>query len=201
MHSMYQIIPIAAGAFIATNLDNFALLVTFLVRYRHRPLNVASAYFMSISLLGLVGYGIAYAAAIAPVEYLGWLGLLPMAIGTAGVIRLVREKTSAGVTGENYVEGSQTAFLATLISQLSNGADTIVTFGALFADSNPLSDTLIGLTLATMAMIFFAGAHYAIRHPAIEKWIESHARQITPFILIIVGTYIVANTATDVLAG
>ena len=86
MHSMLQIIPVAAGAFIATNLDNFALLVTFLVRYRHRPLNVASAYFVSISLLGLVGYGIAYAAAIAPAEYLGWLGVIPMAIGTAGVI-------------------------------------------------------------------------------------------------------------------
>jgi cadmium resistance protein CadD (predicted permease) len=100
MNNLIQIIPVAAGAFIATNLDNFALLVTFLVRYRHRTLIVAGAYFASIFLLGLVGYAIGSAAATAPVEYLGWLGLMPMAIGTAGVVRLVRERTSSELTRE-----------------------------------------------------------------------------------------------------
>jgi cadmium resistance protein CadD (predicted permease) len=166
MNNVLQIIPIAAAAFIATNLDNFALLVTFLVRYRDRTLIVAGAYFTSIFLLGLVGYAIGSAAATAPVEYLGWLGLMPMAIGTAGVVRLVR---------------------------------AIITFGALFADSNRLSDTLIILTLTAMTIIFFLSARHAIRHPAIEARVEVLARYLTPFILIIVGTYIVANTATDVL--
>ena len=201
MNSMIQIIPVAAAAFIATNLDNFALLVTFLVRYRHRTLIVAAAYFAGISVMGLVGYGIGYAAAIAPVEYLGWLGLVPLGLGVAGVVGLIREKTSSRATREDSVGGSRTAFFATLIGQLGNGADTIVTFGALFADSNPASDTLIIVTLAAMAIVFFVSAYYAIRHSALEKWIEDHAHQITPFILIVVGTYIVTNTATDVLGG
>jgi cadmium resistance protein CadD (predicted permease) len=199
MSSMIQIIAIAAGAFIATNLDNFALLVTFLVRYRHRTLIVACAYFASIFLLGLTGYVIAAAASIAPVEYLGWLGLIPMTIGTAGVVRLVRGRTSGRVTREESVGGGKTTFLATLFSQLGNGGDTVITFGALFADSNRLSDTLIIFALTTMAIIFFVSARYAIRHPIIKKRIESHAHQITPFIMIIVGAYIVANTATDML--
>jgi cadmium resistance protein CadD (predicted permease) len=50
-----------------------------------------------------------------------------------------------------------------------------------------------------MAIIFFLSARHAIRHPAIEERVENLARYLTPFILIIVGTYIVANTATDVL--
>jgi len=49
-----------------------------------------------------------------------------------------------------------------------------------------------------MAVLFLAGARYAVGHPAIEKSIEKHAQKITPFILIIVGAYIVADTATDV---
>lgn len=195
---MIQIIPVAVAAFIATNLDNFALLVTFLVRYRHRTLIVAAAYFTSIFLLCWVSYGIGAAADIIPVEFIGWLGLVPIGLGTAGVVGLIRQRQSAGATRENLL-GSKTAFLATLISQLGNGADTIVTLGALFADSNPASDTLIVLTLAAMAFIFFAGAYYAIRHPSVATLIEKHAHKITPFILIIVGVYIVAATATDVL--
>ena len=199
MNNLIQIIPVAAGAFIATNLDNFALLVTFLVRYRDRTLIVAGAYFTSIFLLGLTGYAIGSAAATAPVEYLGWLGLMPMAIGTAGVVRLVRERTSSELTREAVTGHGRTVFLTTLMSQLGNGGDTIITFGALFADSNQLSDTLIILTLTAMAIIFFLSARHAIRHPAIEERVENLARYLTPFILIIVGTYIVANTATDVL--
>ena len=195
---MIQIVPVAAGAFVATNLDNFALLVTFLVRYRQRTPIVAAGYFVSISLLCLVGYGIANAAAVAPVEYLGWLGLVPIGLGVAGVARLFSKNRPPGAARNESVGGSHAAFLATLTSQLGNGADTIVTFGALFADSNPASDTLILLTIAAVAIIFFVSAKYAVRHPLLKKWTENHAHQITPFILIIVGIYIIAATATDV---
>ena len=198
MNDIIQIIPVAVAAFIATHLDNFALLVTFLVRYRHRTPTVAAAYFTSIALLCWVSYGIGSAASIVPVEFIGWLGIVPIALGIAGVVGLIRQSRLDGATRENLL-GGKTAFLATLVSQLGNGADTIVTLGALFADSNPASDTLIVLTLAAMALIFFASGHYAIRHPSLATWIEEHAHKITPFILIIVGVYIVAATATDVL--
>ena len=198
---MIPIIPIAAGAFIATNLDNFALLVMFLVRYRHRAVIVAVAYFSSIFLLISIGYGVGYISAIAPVEYLGWLGLVPIGLGIAGVVGLFRDRTPSCATRGSSVAGSVTAFLATLTSQLGNGTDTIITFGVLFADSNAASDSLIIVAVAAMTIFFFAGARYAIRHPALEKWIEKHARLMTPFMLIIVGTYVLANTATDILPG
>jgi len=201
MNSLILIVPVAAGAFVATNLDNFALLATFLVRYRHRTLIVAAAYVASISVLGLVSYGIGRGAEIAPVELLGWLGLIPIGLGTAGVVRLFRDKTATGILRQDSVGGGGTAFLATLTSQVGNGADTIVTFGALFADSDPSSDALIIFTSAAMAVIFLASAHYAVRHPAIKLSVENNAHRITPFILIIIGAYILANTATDLLPG
>jgi cadmium resistance protein CadD (predicted permease) len=199
MNSLTLIVPVAAGAFVATNLDNLALLMAFLLRYRHRTLTVAAAYLASVSLLGLAGYGVGRAAELAPVEYLGWLGLVPISLGIAGVINLFRENSPSHAVGEDSRGGSRAAFLATLSAQLGNGADTIVTFGALFADSNPASDSLIVVTLTAMAIIFLVGALYAIGHRAIEKSIEKHAQRITPFILIIVGTYILADTATDLI--
>jgi len=198
MNAMIQIIPVAAGAFVATNLDNFALLVAFLMRYRDRKLIVAAGYLVSTSLFCLVGYSLAYATTSIPVEYLGWLGLVPIGLGLAGIARLFRGRASSDLIRENSVGSNHTAFVATLTSQLGNGGDTIATFGALFADSNPASDSLILFTVGALAVIFIISAQYAVQHPVLEKWIENHAHQVTPFILIIVGIYIIDGTITDV---
>jgi cadmium resistance protein CadD (predicted permease) len=154
----------------------------------------------SALILALGAYGVSYTAEIAPVEYLGWLGLIPIGLGTAGVISLLHRKNeSFSAVQEDSSAGAWAAFLATLASQLGNGVDTILTFGALFADSNPASDALIGITVAAMALTFLVGARYAVGHPVVENSIEKYAHRVTPFILIIVGTYILADTATDVL--
>ena len=199
MNSLVLIVPVAVGAFVATNLDNLALLAGLLARYQHRVLIVGTAYIISVLMLGLGGYGVAHAAEIAPVEYLGWLGLIPIGLGTVGVIDLFRKNTSSYTIRENTFGSGSAAFLATLASQLGNGVDTVLTLGALFADSNPVSDAIIGITVAAMAVLFLAAAHYAVGHPAIEKSIQKHAHRVTPFMLIIVGAYILVDTATDVL--
>ena len=96
-------------------------------------------------------------------------------------------------------DGPRAVFITTFIIQISNGADTVVTFAALFADSTAPTDLLIVFTLATMAVIFVLVAIYGVRHPALSQWIERNAHRVTPWILLIVGAYIVANTATDLM--
>jgi len=199
MSSSFLIVPIAAGAFVATNLDNLALLAAFLVRFRHRTIIVSSAYLASVLILGLGGYGISYAAEFVAVEHIAWLGLVPISLGIAGVVKLFRENAPASFNESVSFESSRIAFLATITSQIGNGADTILTFGTLFADSNPAADILIAITIAAMACVFLVGARYAVGHPGLRKSIDKHAHQITPFILIIVGAYILADTATDLV--
>ena len=91
--------------------------------------------------------------------------------------------------------------MATLVSQLGNGADTIVILGVLFTDSMPSADILIIFTLAAMAVVFVLVGIYAVRHPALSEWIDHYAYRAMPFVLIIVGVYILANTASDLLPG
>jgi cadmium resistance protein CadD (predicted permease) len=40
---------------------------------------------------------------------------------------------------------------------------------------------------------------YAVRHPALNKWVDRYAHRAMPFVLIIVGVYVLANTASDLL--
>lgn len=101
--SLIAIIPIAAGAFVATNLDNFILLVALLARYRNHTSNVIAGYFAGVLSLGFVGLWIGKAANIAPVEYLGLLGFVPISIGTVELIQLLRGRARATIAEENVV--------------------------------------------------------------------------------------------------
>jgi cadmium resistance protein CadD (predicted permease) len=195
------IVPVTAGAFIATNLDNLVLLVSLLSRYRDNRLAVIGAYFSCALILGLLGFSVAAAADMAPVQYLGLLGLVPITIGVTGIVRLVNDQTEGPSVANSDSGRVRSAFAATFLVQLSNGTDTVITLGALFADSSATSNTLIMLTLAAMAAIFAAIAVYALQHPLLSRRIDRYGPVVTPLILIIVGVYILANTATDLLPG
>ena len=203
MNDALAIIPIAAGAYVATNLDNLTLLVTLLARFKIRSWVVCCGYIASTFALGLIGFWIGTAAENAPVEYLGLLGLLPMTIGVIGVVKIFRGHDEVNTLKEVEVEvdGALGVFITAFITQISNGTDTVVTFAALFADSTSSADVLIAVSLAAMAAVFVAVALYGVRHPALSGWIERNAHRVTPWILILVGAYIVVNTATDLLPG
>ncbi len=201
MHSMIAIIPIAAGAYAATNLDNFILLVALLARYRRHTSYVVAAYLACMLIFGFVGLWIGKAANIVPVEYLGLLGFVPISIGVVELIQLHGGKAKVTVAKKDSNDGPRKVFMTTLSSQLGNGADTIVIFGVLFIDSAPSADILTIFTLLAMGVVFVFVGIYAVRHPALCEWIDRYAYRVMPFVLIIVGVYIVANTATDLLPG
>ena len=201
MNSSLTIIPIAAVAFIATNLDNLLLLVSLLARYRQQIPNVIAGYFSCMLILGALGFAIGAAANLAPVEYLGLLGIAPITIGTIELVRMRQHKVGVIEIEDKPFENMRTAFTATLFIQLANGIDTVVTFGALFTDSTPAVDMLIIFTLAAMAVTFVFVALYAVRHPVFGEIMERYAYRVTPFILIAVGAYILVNTATDLMPG
>ena len=117
MNSLIVIIPIAAGAYVATNLDNFILLVSMLARYRNYTSNVVAGYFGSLLFLVSVGFWISEAGNIAPVEYLGLLGLVPISIGAVELIQLRRGRAKVTVAKEKSADGVQRVFMVTLISR------------------------------------------------------------------------------------
>ena len=97
MHNLIAIIPIAAGAYVATNLDNFILLISMLARYRNHTSIVVAGYLGCILILGFVGFWIGKAANIVPVQYLGLLGLVPISVGTIELIKLRRGKAKKNI--------------------------------------------------------------------------------------------------------
>ena len=196
---MLTVIAVAAGAYAATNLDNLTLLVVLLSTYRDRSLAVIAGFATGALIIGLASFVIGGAAGTAPVEYLGLLGIVPITLGVIGIGRLFRNGGDRETDPGPQVR--RNAFLATMLTQLGNGADTIVTLAALFADSMPAADILIVFTLLATATLFVLIGAYAVSRPALVTVIDKHAHRVTPFILVFVGGYIFANTASDLVAG
>jgi cadmium resistance protein CadD (predicted permease) len=194
---MYTIIAVTAGLFIGTNLDNLALLVALYSRYRDRPGAVTTAYISGATLVILIFFAVGKGGDLIPVSYLGLLGIIPIIIGVTSLIRLFLPQ-KAGDTGKLAdADDKKAVFVAVLLTQLSNSTDTIIAFSVLLADSTARLDYFITATFLAMALLFSALAKYSVGHPTLSVFLDRFGRYVTPFILILAGWYILADTATD----
>jgi cadmium resistance protein CadD (predicted permease) len=138
-------------------------------------------------------------ASAVPVQYLGLLGLVPISIGAVGLFRLSRGPAAANDSSHEQTASAAAVFAATLFTQLGNSTDTLLTFGPLFADSMRAASYMIMFTVAVMGALLLFAANYFVKHPLLSDPLQRHAHRVTPFVLIFVGLYILANTATDLV--
>lgn len=201
MSEILIIIAVTSAAYIGTNLDNLLLLVVMYSRFEKHPVMVTAGYFSSMLIIGLITLAIGEAGEFIPLGYLGLLGVIPMMMGIIALWKLFHTTEpveAAAVAGNN----ASLHVLVTLIStQLSNGSDSIITFSALLADSSDAADYMIAPTYLAMIAVFSGMAYYSVKHPRLSQFFVRYGRYVTPFILILVGFYILSNTASDLVPG
>ena len=201
MFETLAIISIAAGAYIGTNLDNLILLVALHQRYEKYRRVVTAGYFAGMLLIGLICLVIGEAGELIPVSYLGLLGVIPISIGGLALIQLFGKNKSGDAAGVSPGNGVYAVFATVLMTQLSNSADSIITFSVLLADSRDLFDYIIAPVFLAMVCVFAWLAVYSLKHRRLSEFLNRYGDYITPFILILVGIYILSNTATDLMPG
>jgi cadmium resistance protein CadD (predicted permease) len=195
------IIAIAASAFIGTNLDNLVLLMALYSRYDQKAGIVTTGYFAGMLLIGAICIVIGEAGELFPLSYLGMLGVIPIFIGVVALIKLFFGKNKHESQDTSVKHNHLAIFMAVLMTQLGNGADSIITFSVLYADSTDRSDYLIILTFFSMICLFAWLAFYSLKHRRLSEILVKYGHYVTPFILILVGVYILLNTASDLVPG
>jgi cadmium resistance protein CadD (predicted permease) len=195
------IVTVTAGAFVGTNLDNMLLLVALYSRYQERPVVVSAGYFLGMLLIGSICLLIGEVGEVIPIASLGFLGVFPIMIGVIAFFRLFRNKA----TVDNHSTGTDNSpyaiIMTVLMTQLSNGADSIITFSVLLADSSDAADYLIASVFLGMTGIFAWVAYFALKHRRLSEFLRKYGNFLTPFILVLVGFYILSNTASDLMPG
>jgi cadmium resistance protein CadD (predicted permease) len=202
--SIAEILPIsalAAGAYFATNTDNFLLLAAMLAQGGAQKTQIVLGFGASVLLTLGASYLITLEANLIPLAYLGLLGVVPLALGTKGLVDLLRKGRNPGKTEKAAAPAGRSVIYTSALTLVSNGADTIVVLSALLADSDPDAKLVILLSCVGAAGVVGASSAYAVGHPRLERGMQRIAPALTPFLLLGVGFYILANTATDLLPG
>ncbi len=189
----------AAGTFAATNVDNLVLLVGWMLSGRVPRHHIFMGYSVGMALLLAVTIGLGFSSNLMPVQYLGYLGVIPVLLGVKMLFDLWRN-TNVDID-DLQAPGQKSSIIAIASTQLANGVDTILVFSPLLADSSGDIDYVIVSSFTVMVAVWFGVARLLALHASRLKYVTLAGQWIAPVVMILVGIYILDNTATDLVAG
>ena len=180
------LVPIA---YASTNIDNLLILASLGAgRARRRDL-VAGFVAASAAVLAIASTAM-FIDRVVPPQVLGYLGFVPISIGAYLLFTGAQTDTTAG---------SSATWPAISGLLLANSGDTIFAVGPLFAESG--SDARLGLALGftLIAALWLLLILTVSERVARSEILGRLGHRIAPWMMILVGLYILSDTATDVV--
>ena len=177
-------------AYAATNVDNLLIMASLSAGRASRAQLVAGFVVASCIVL-LVASMAVFIDRIMPPRALGYLGFVPIGIG-AYLLFFSNSRQESPTSPE-------TAWPAISGVLLANSSDTLFAIGPLFAESG--NDARLGLALGftlTAAVWLFLILR-ASRHIARSRLLSRLGYRIAPWMMILVGLYILYDSTTDVV--
>lgn len=208
MSGLLTAISTALAAFIATNIDDILILTLFFsqVNKIFRRRHIVLGQYLGFSLLLLASLPGFFGSYLVPPASIRLLGLVPIAIGLACLLKSDEEEDSSSI--EIKQQKSTTSFLASWLSPqtysvaavtVANGSDNIGIYVPLFANSKLESVAVIlGVFLALVALWCYI-ADRLTKLPAIAQALTGYGNAFVPCVSIGLGVFIVKESL--VLAG
>ncbi len=192
-------------AFAATNIDDIIILLLLFSQQgeNFRRRNIIIGQYLGFAILvaaSLPGY---FGGLVVQKEWIGLLGLLPIAIGIKQLIDRNKETAQVQTVSKDFQENlpsnSLRAFIFSIFNPktyqvaaitFANGGDNISIYIPLFAGQN-LNDLLIILGVFFIMVGVWCGIAYALTlHPDIAYVLSGYGKPIVPFVLIGLGLFI-----------
>lgn len=187
---------LGAGVFVATNLDDIFLLLTFFADRKQRASHVVAGQFLGIGLLTAASVVCALTAVVIPKDYLGLLGLLPLAIGIKKLVELKRGTgDDAGEAPPRDEEKSALRnVLAVALVTIANGGDNVGVYVPVFATHPWVQVLVMVVVFAVLTGVWCVVAYALVNHRTFGDRIRRVGHVVLPFVLILVGLHILAGS-------
>ncbi|MEG4290111.1 cadmium resistance transporter [Microcoleus sp. C2C3] len=203
MNELLTAISTGMTAFTATNLDDILILLLFFSQvnavFRRRHI-VFGQYlgFTALVFASLPGF---FGRLIFPPDWIGMLGLLPIAIGLSRLLNPETDDSEA----EAELEQSENSFFSSFLSPqtysvaavtVANGGDNIGIYVPLFASNTLDSLAVILAVFFAMVGVWCYAAYRLIQMRAIADTLTRYGNQLVPFVLIGLGIAILVKSGT-----
>ncbi len=184
---MVQVIITAVLSFAATNLDDiFILMLLFsgAQTARHRR-GITLGQFFGVGLLTVASLLGAAGLGLLPRTLLRLLGLVPFCMGLRAW--LYRTKETVDVTVSPMEKG---AVLGTALLTVANGGDNLGVYLPLFAGYGWWQSLLVVLIFAIMTGVWCLLGKRLAALPKVHALLQRHGANIVPWVLMLLGLYI-----------
>jgi len=203
MNELLTAISTGMTAFTATNLDDILILLLFFsqVNAVFRRRHIVFGQFLGFSTLVLASLPGFFGSLIFPPDWIGMLGLLPIAIGLS---RWLNPETDDSEV-EAELELSEKSFFSSFVSPqtysvaavtVANGGDNIGIYVPLFASNTLESLAVILAVFFAMVGVWCYAAYRLIQMRAIADTLTRYGNQLVPFVLIGLGMAILVKSGT-----
>ncbi|MBD1885926.1 cadmium resistance transporter [Microcoleus vaginatus] len=203
MNELLTAISTGMTAFTATNLDDILILLLFFsqVNAVFRRRHIVFGQFLGFTVLVLASLPGFFGRLIFPPDWIGMLGLLPIAIGLSRLLNPETDDSEA----EAELEQSEKSFFSSFLSPqtysvaavtVANGGDNIGIYVPLFASNTLESLAVILAVFFAMVGVWCYAAYRLIQMRAIADTLTRYGNQLVPFVLIGLGMAILVKSGT-----
>lgn len=203
MNELLTAISTGMTAFTATNLDDILILLLFFsqVNAVFRRRHIVFGQFLGFTALVFASLPGFFGRLIFPPDWIGMLGLLPIAIGLSRLLNPETDDSEA----EAELEQSEKSFFSSFLSPqtysvaavtVANGGDNIGIYVPLFASNTLESLAVILAVFFAMVGVWCYAAYRLIQMRAIADTLTRYGNQLVPFVLIGLGIAILVKSGT-----
>lgn len=197
MDHYVALLALAIGLFVTTNIDDIFVLVGFFSDPRFKPRQIAIGQLAGLATLYAASVVFSLLALVVSAATIGFLGVLPIAIG----LKKIEELRRPGEPEDDREDGaigsaSRGNILAVAAVTIANGGDNLSIYTPIFAARSGPDVVLIGLVFAAMTLTWVGAAFWLMHHRTLGAPIRRYGRRVIPFVLVALGFYILEEMGT-----
>lgn len=201
MNWVVEAMVTGATAFIATNVDDIVILTLFFARVdetlRRRHIVVGQYLgFGALIFASLPGF---LGGLVLPKAWLGWLGLLPIAIGLLQLWHPETDEKSPQTVSFTQPRSRLASLFSPQTYQvaaitIANGGDNIGIYVPLFANSSPAKLGIILSVFLCFIGVWCLLGYQLSQHPLLSRTLTRYGHRIVPFVLLALGLFIIVES-------
>lgn len=181
----------AGAVFAGTNIDDIIVLTVLFLSARAsgkpRPWQIVTGQYAGIAALVVISVIAALGLTVIPDQWVGLLGLVPLALGVRGLIKATRAKDCDSEPSSAVASGLFSVASVTV----ANGADNISVYTPTFRTMG-VSATLITIAVfAVLVALWCLIGSLLGSHKKIIEFAERYGHWLVPFVFVAIGAVIV----------
>jgi cadmium resistance protein CadD (predicted permease) len=182
-----KLLFVAIILFASTNLDDIFVLVGFFANPRFRAENIVVGQYLGLGFLFGVSIVGVLLTLVLPHAYLGFFGIIPIAIGVKTLFERCKVPQNAYKSETHPLSRPHSQVASVALVTVANGADNLGVYLPEFAIRSRIEIGVCAVVFALMTALWCFIAHWLVHHPTVGKPIRRYGAIATPLILIGIG--------------